>query len=115
MIRYAEVGGMIFFFFQAEDGIRDLTVTGVQTCALPILLRRPVNVVFEVEGDGRDEQPATREAAVAEAPELCAVTACSQNQERARLNPMLTFDNFVTGKANQLARAAAMQVTENPG
>src|SRR2546430_14082120 len=31
---------MVFvFFFQAEDGIRDLTVTGVQTCALPILLR----------------------------------------------------------------------------
>src|SRR2546430_5217456 len=28
---------MCFFFFQAEDGIRDLTVTGVQTCALPIL------------------------------------------------------------------------------
>src|SRR5688572_31473668 len=27
-----------FFFFQAEDGIRDLTVTGVQTCALPIFL-----------------------------------------------------------------------------
>src|SRR6267143_5109841 len=27
---------MIFFFFQAEDGIRDGTVTGVQTCALPI-------------------------------------------------------------------------------
>src|SRR2546430_3630250 len=26
------------FFFQAEDGIRDLTVTGVQTCALPISL-----------------------------------------------------------------------------
>src|SRR5690349_21908840 len=26
----------IFFFFQAEDGIRDLYVTGVQTCALPI-------------------------------------------------------------------------------
>src|SRR3712207_8507574 len=27
---------MIFFFFQAEDGIRDIGVTGVQTCALPI-------------------------------------------------------------------------------
>src|SRR2546430_10050201 len=26
----------VLFFFQAEDGIRDLTVTGVQTCALPI-------------------------------------------------------------------------------
>src|SRR2546427_8729599 len=31
-----------FFFFQAEDGIRDLTVTGVQTCALPIL-RMPLS------------------------------------------------------------------------
>src|SRR2546430_7541586 len=30
---------MSIFFFQAEDGIRDLTVTGVQTCALPILAR----------------------------------------------------------------------------
>src|SRR5688572_31685229 len=29
---------MFVFFFQAEDGIRDLTVTGVQTCALPISL-----------------------------------------------------------------------------
>src|SRR5438093_5535798 len=27
---------MLFFFFQAEDGIRDWSVTGVQTCALPI-------------------------------------------------------------------------------
>src|SRR5205085_9240550 len=30
---------LFFFFFQAEDGIRDLTVTGVQTCALPICAR----------------------------------------------------------------------------
>src|SRR5204862_674279 len=30
-------GTLCFFFFQAEDGIRDLYVTGVQTCALPIL------------------------------------------------------------------------------
>src|SRR2546423_7227503 len=29
---------MVFFFFQAEDGIRDKLVTGVQTCALPISL-----------------------------------------------------------------------------
>src|SRR5260370_34628 len=28
---------LVFFFFQAEDGIRDSSVTGVQTCALPIL------------------------------------------------------------------------------
>src|SRR3989454_2699423 len=31
---------VIFFFFQAEDGIRDYKVTGVQTCALPILRER---------------------------------------------------------------------------
>src|SRR5207248_4861137 len=31
---------LCFFFFQAEDGIRDRTVTGVQTCALPIFLRQ---------------------------------------------------------------------------
>src|SRR6266545_4399542 len=30
---------VLFFFFQAEDGIRDKLVTGVQTCALPILAR----------------------------------------------------------------------------
>src|SRR5256886_14940641 len=35
-----EVAKLSFFFFQAEDGIRDLTVTGVQTCALPISLHR---------------------------------------------------------------------------
>src|SRR5258706_15638471 len=31
---------LLFFFFQAEDGIRDWSVTGVQTCALPICPRR---------------------------------------------------------------------------
>src|SRR2546429_2228735 len=30
---------LVFFFFQAEDGIRDVAVTGVQTCALPISIR----------------------------------------------------------------------------
>ncbi|HEY5898280.1 MAG TPA: chromosomal replication initiator protein DnaA [Burkholderiales bacterium] len=36
-------------------------------------------------------------------------------QERSRLNRAFSFDSFVTGKANQLARAAAIQVAENPG
>src|SRR2546427_6162023 len=45
--------GCFFFFFQAEDGIRYLTVTGVQTCALPI---------SDLEGGGRrlgDHGPAS--------------------------------------------------------
>jgi chromosomal replication initiator protein len=37
------------------------------------------------------------------------------NLERGRLNRNFSFDSFVTGKANQLGRAAAMQVAENPG
>src|SRR6266498_4892330 len=35
-----DAGLFFFFFFQAEDGIRDADVTGVQTCALPILAGR---------------------------------------------------------------------------
>src|SRR2546427_7789080 len=48
---------MSFFFFQAEDGIRDLTVTGVQTCALPIWWLCPVPEVadhLDVIGHFRD-------------------------------------------------------------
>src|SRR5690606_41813139 len=36
MAKYFDYSGLIVFFFQAEDGIRDFHVTGVQTCALPI-------------------------------------------------------------------------------
>src|SRR5256885_8036161 len=35
----SRVRNSVFFFFQAEDGIRDYKVTGVQTCALPIYAR----------------------------------------------------------------------------
>src|SRR2546426_7788191 len=41
-----------FFFFQAEDGIRDYKVTGVQTCALPISLRRRAGLLDELRGRG---------------------------------------------------------------
>src|SRR6266436_8515555 len=37
---------MFFFFFQAEDGIRDVAVTGVQTCALPICATRNRRTAF---------------------------------------------------------------------
>src|SRR3712207_7315208 len=36
---------MYFFFFQAEDGIRDIGVTGVQTCALPIYLPKGARIL----------------------------------------------------------------------
>src|SRR5262249_59582166 len=41
MFTFSIMFAFFFFFFQAEDGIRDWSVTGVQTCALPISPRRP--------------------------------------------------------------------------
>src|SRR6266576_5904381 len=47
---------IFFFFFQAEDGIRDLYVTGVQTCALPILDGRYAEKLW-VDGPGLAHDP----------------------------------------------------------
>src|SRR5579859_6513168 len=62
---------LFFFFFQAEDGIRDLTMTGVQTCALPIsanIAGVPRIVVCTPPGPGGEVDPATLVAA-----DLCGV------------------------------------------
>lgn len=64
--------------------------------------------------------PANATASQAAAPAAAAPTPAHTAtdeavQDRSRLNLDLTFDNFVIGKANQLARAAALQVAENPG
>ena len=58
----------------------------------------------------RGVEPAARAAAQ---PRIAAEAPAAP--ERGRLNRGFTFDSFVTGKANQLARAAAIQVAENPG
>src|SRR5260221_1082967 len=44
----------MFFFFQAEDGIRDHCVTGVQTCALPISLSTGIRTPVGVKVFGKD-------------------------------------------------------------
>src|SRR5436305_10514261 len=57
--------GFLFFFFQAEDGIRDADVTGVQTCALPIFgSARPgrpapslARVIYGLAGSFETPQP----------------------------------------------------------
>src|SRR5437016_6379994 len=56
---------VFFFFFQAEDGIRDWSVTGVQTCALPIWShgagvprrRGEVRALLDLLGEGRPPVP----------------------------------------------------------
>src|SRR3712207_8754649 len=45
-------GAVVVFFFQAEDGIRDIGVTGVQTCALPILLEDNLALAARVVAAG---------------------------------------------------------------
>ena len=107
--------------------------------------KRPVQVSFELPAADPEAQPRTpsssaraasptssnaHHALLADAQTTSTLSApqadhthassasLSSNQpadERSRLNVDLTFDNFVTGKANQLARAAALQVAENPG
>jgi len=57
----------------------------------------------------------TADAMPRAAPAERAATPQPAAPDRARLNRGFTFDSFVTGKANQLARAAALQVAENPG
>src|SRR2546430_7754820 len=65
LVRHCRPISWCVFFFQAEDGIRDLTVTGVQTCALPIShvhiprvhagMPRGEQHIVEGEGDGGTE------------------------------------------------------------
>src|SRR2546430_12436938 len=55
---------MLFFFFQAEDGIRDLTVTGVQTCALPIYRSQVAESVSPQRLSGSESYERLRRAAI---------------------------------------------------
>ena len=58
---------------------------------------------------GKKDEPAPTPAP---APAPVAAAVAESVHDRSRLNPELRFDNFVTGKANQLARAAAVKIKE---
>jgi chromosomal replication initiator protein len=112
------------------DAVRAQFAKRIQDAAANVL-QRPVDVVFEV--DAVDAATAPGAAEPASGASLAAANGSTATQgtvalatngnqfaapdqfERARINDSLSFDTFVTGKANQLARAAAMQVAENPG
>jgi len=82
----------------------------------------PVDVLFSIEA-----RPATRSELPPSLPTAVKPSAPSVSdtpvsplpadtpQDESRINREMTFDSFVTGKANQLARAAAIQVANNPG
>lgn len=73
----------------------------------------PASVVVEVGSRGIGKGEPSPDSAV-RAPAPAAKTAVNQGR-RHGLRPGFTFDAFVEGKSNQLARAASMQVAENPG
>src|SRR5438093_4066170 len=68
---------LLFFFFQAEDGIRDWSVTGVQTCALPISAERAEGHDPEPAGDrdhGEAPDDSHAKRSIGEAPERVKLT-----------------------------------------
>ena len=83
----------------------------------------PVDVQFVLDPRGNVKKvtssslPVANMASASDAPISLPDLTEENNARRdqSRINPVLTFDSFVTGKANQLARAAAIQVASNPG
>ena len=85
----------------------------------------PINVSFvlAVEGSAsplvmiaaREVEVSEVRVAVGVAPTVSVEEQSFEIEDHSKLNPNLTFETFVTGKANQLARAASIQVAHNPG
>jgi chromosomal replication initiator protein len=88
--------------------VRDRFLPVIEQLAREAIPHR-VAVVLQLAAKSQSDPPAP-------APNLAAVEPIKPRvREHTRLNPSFTFDSFVTGKANQLARAAALQVSEHPG
>ncbi|MGW8182533.1 MAG: chromosomal replication initiator protein DnaA [Burkholderiales bacterium] len=92
-----------------QQWIRDRFLARIEQLAREHL-QRPVAVRLALaERDTAAVGPNPPPAVIAAGP------AKPSSREISRLNPAFTFETFVTGKANDLARAAAMQVAERPG
>ena len=86
----------------------------------------PINVSFVLDVEASPSSvttPAILETTTPEAQEAVVIENSATSleegafeiEDHSKLNPNLTFETFVTGKANQLARAASIQVAHNPG
>ena len=105
-----------------QQWIRDRYITRLENLAAEFW-SAPVRVAVGIVAAA---EPAKRPAALESRPKSATVDESASTASRApidgapgytktRLNHEYTFDTFVTGKANQLARAAAIQVADNPG
>ena len=84
------------FVLDVEAGAPDLGLTA------PVLTPNPINSEPDLTQASQEDEVLTEERSF-------------EIEDHSKLNPNLTFDTFVTGKANQLARAASIQVAHNPG
>ena len=84
------------FVLDVEAGAPDLGLTA------PVLALSPINSEPDLTQASQEDEALTEERSF-------------EIEDHSKLNPNLTFDTFVTGKANQLARAASIQVAHNPG
>jgi chromosomal replication initiator protein len=75
---------------------------------------RPVSITYALGKKPSAPRTHTAPSAVA-APVPLPASVTVPAQMGMRINPGFTFDNFVSGRANQLARAAALQIADNPG
>ncbi len=98
--RYRELITQLIQGIAGHDGIRLTVEIGSR--------KKPSDILAPVVAPAPAATPSTMgERALEQRP--------SAGNRRSNLNPNFTFDNFVEGKSNQLARAASMQVAENPG
>ncbi|PTD97824.1 chromosomal replication initiator protein DnaA [Pseudothauera lacus] len=78
--------------------------------------QKPVAVAVHASTEaGAAHAGGPADISVAEVEPEAAIPSADLAYEKTRLNPDFTFDTLVTGRANDLARAAAMQVAQNPG
>src|SRR2546425_2613514 len=88
-VRSYESRLIFFFFFQAEDGIRDKLVTGVQTCALPI---SPFRAIFQRQLDAGKSHGTERLRRAAEVSD----SAWARRRENAKQDRMKRSTRFST-------------------
>ena len=74
----------------------------------------PVSIIYAL-GKKTTAPRSPSASATANPAKAAPVSSPAPPQTGMRINPGFTFDNFVSGRANQLARAAALQISDNPG
>src|SRR5256885_3942297 len=96
-----QIINLFFFFFQAEDGIRDYKVTGVQTCALPISRR---SATGDPRTAGCGKKKTRQPTGSSHDAELSDLQAMARDRKSTRLNSshlVISYAVFCLKKKNQ--------------